>query len=53
LRILDDENGNKAWDPGHYSPVNKNLQKQPERIYNISQTLNIRANWDNVRDIVL
>ena len=53
LRILDDENGNKIWDPGHYSPVNKNLQKQPERIYNISQTLNIRANWDNIRDIVL
>ena len=53
LRILDDENGNKAWDPGHYSPVNKNLQKQPEKIYNISQSLNIKANWDNIRDIVL
>ncbi len=53
LRILDDENGNKVWDPGHYSPVNKNLQKQPEKIYNISQSLNIRANWDNIRDIVL
>ncbi|MEP7081128.1 MAG: Ig-like domain-containing protein [Ginsengibacter sp.] len=53
LRILDDENGNKAWDPGHYSPQKKNLQKQPEKIYNISQSLNIKANWDNIRDIVL
>lgn len=53
LRILDDENGNKVWDPGHYSPANKNLQKQPEKIYNISQSLNIKANWDNIRDIVL
>lgn len=53
LRILDDENGNKIWDPGHYSPINKELQKQPEKIYNISQSLNIKANWDNLRDIVL
>lgn len=53
LRILEDENGNKIWDPGHYSPVDKKLQKQPERIYNISQALNIRANWDNIRDVIL
>lgn len=48
LRILDDNNQNGVWDPGSY-----HLKKQPEKVQSISQLLNIRANWDNERDIVL
>ncbi len=46
LRVLFDENNNGYWDPGNYD---KKLQ--PEKVYSIPQTLNIRANWENERDI--
>jgi len=48
LRILEDSNKNGVWDPGNY-----HLKLQPEKAYSISQKLNIRANWDNERDIEL
>jgi uncharacterized protein (DUF2141 family) len=48
LRILDDDNQNGIWDTGNYDH-----KKQPEKVYSISQTLSIRADWDNERDIVL
>ena len=53
MRILDDINQNGVWDPGHYDPVNKALQKQPEKVFSISQLLKIRANWDNDVDVEL
>ena len=53
LRILNDMNQNGVWDPGFYSPVNKELQKQPEVVFSITQTLSVKANWDNERDIIL
>ena len=48
LRILDDSNENGIWDPGNY-----HLRRQPEKVYNIPQSVNIRANWENERDIIL
>ena len=48
LRILSDDNLNGIWDPGNYD-----LKKQPEKVYSISQTLSIKANWENERDVVL
>jgi len=48
LRILDDTNQNGIWDPGNY-----HLKKQPEKVYNIPQSLTIRGNWENERDIIL
>jgi uncharacterized protein (DUF2141 family) len=48
LRILDDANENGIWDPGNY-----HLRRQPEKVFNIPQSLNIRANWENERDIIL
>jgi hypothetical protein len=48
LRILYDDNQNTLWDAGNYA---KKLQ--PEKVYSISQKLNIRANWENERDIQL
>ena len=48
LRILDDTNENGIWDPGNYS-----LRRQPEKVYSIPQSVNIRSNWENERDIVL
>ena len=48
LRILYDDNKNGKWDPGNY-----HLKKQPEKVQSISQKINIKANWDNERDIEL
>jgi hypothetical protein len=48
LQILDDTNQNGIWDAGNYI-----LKKQPERVYRIAQTLSLKANWDNERDIIL
>ncbi|MEJ7626461.1 MAG: Ig-like domain-containing domain [Ferruginibacter sp.] len=48
IRILFDTNNNRMWDPGNY------MQKlQPEKVITLPQTLSIRANWDNERDITL
>lgn len=48
VRILDDLNRNGVWDPGNY-----HLKLQPEKVYAIPQKINIRADWDNERDIIL
>ena len=48
LRILSDDNLNGIWDPGNYD-----LKKQPEKVYSISKTLSIKANWENEIDVVL
>jgi hypothetical protein len=48
LRILEDNNQNGIWDPGNY-----HLKKQPEKVYNVPKSLNIRANWENEVDIIL
>jgi len=48
LRILYDENKNELWDTGNYSK-----KIQPEKVYSIPQKLNIKANWENERDIEL
>ena len=48
LRILEDLNKNGVWDPGNYQ-----LKLQPEKVYAIPQKINIRADWDNERDIIL
>ena len=53
IRILEDSNQNGVWDPGYYDPANIHLQKQPEKVISIPQTLNIKAGWDNERDIIL
>jgi hypothetical protein len=46
LRVLFDENNNGFWTPGSYE---KKLQ--PEKVYVIPKTLNVKANWENERDI--
>ncbi len=48
LRILEDRNKNGVWDPGNY-----HLKLQPEKVYAIPQKINIRADWENERDIIL
>jgi hypothetical protein len=48
LRILYDEDESGKWTPGNY----KN-RKQPEKVLSLPQKLNIRADWDNERDIQL
>ncbi len=48
LRILDDVNRNGVWDTGNYE-----LKKQPEKVYSFPHKINIRANWDNEKDITL
>lgn len=53
IRILEDSNENGVWDPGYYDPANMHLQKQPEKVISIPETLNIKAGWDNERDIIL
>lgn len=53
IRILEDSNQNGVWDPGFYDPANIHLQKQPERVISIPQTLNIKAGWEHERDVIL
>lgn len=53
LRLLADENGNGIWDAGHYNPAAPETQRQPERVLPIQQPMNIRAGWENERDILL
>lgn len=48
IQILEDVNKNGKWDTGNYEK-----KTQPEKVHRISQTISIRANWDNERDIVL
>jgi uncharacterized protein (DUF2141 family) len=48
LRILFDTNNNGQWDPGNYK-----LRRQPELAITLDKKLNIRADWDNERDVKL
>jgi len=48
LRILFDNNNNGKWDPGNYGQ-----KLQPERAITLDTKLNIKANWDNERDVKL
>lgn len=48
LRILFDANNNGKWDPGNYSQ-----KLQPEKAITLDTKLNIKANWDNERDVKL
>lgn len=48
VRILYDDNGNGIWDSGNFR---KN--QQPEKVVPLPQSLNIRANWENEREITL
>ncbi len=48
LRVLFDTNNNGKWDPGIYSQ-----KLQPERAITLDTKLNIKANWDNERDVKL
>ena len=48
IRILYDTNGNGIWDAGNYD-----LKKQPEIGITLPQTISVKADWDNERDIVL
>jgi hypothetical protein len=48
LRILFDDNNNGKWDPGNYTK-----KIQPERAITVDNKLNIKADWDNERDIRL
>ena len=48
LRILFDANNNGIWDPGNYTK-----KIQPEKAITLDNNLNIKANWDNERDIKL
>ena len=48
LRILFDDNNNGIWDPGNYAK-----KIQPEKAITLDASLNIKANWDNERDIKL
>ena len=41
VRVVVDTNGNGRWDTGDIL-----LQRLPERVVYIPQTLNVRANWD-------
>lgn len=53
IRILEDSNQNGKWDPGYYDPANIHLQRQPEKVISIPQVFNVKAGWDNERDVVL
>lgn len=46
IRILEDINGNEKWDPGNYEE-----RLQPEIVHRLDEEINVRANWDNERDI--
>jgi hypothetical protein len=49
LRIFDDFNGNGKWDPGNFFEG----KRQPEIVHPISQTITVKANWDNEFERVL
>ncbi len=49
LRILYDDNKNGVWDPGEFF----GKHRQPEKVQPIRNKLNVKANWDNDKDIPL
>ena len=48
VRILYDKNNNGQWDPGNYK-----LKLQPENAISLPEKINIKADWENEREIVL
>lgn len=48
IMILEDKNKNGRWDPGNY-----HLRLQPEIVHRLEEPVNIRANWENEKDITL
>jgi len=42
VSVFRDENANGRWDPGDYR-----LKRQPEKMFNFPQNINIRAYWDS------
>ena len=48
MRILYDKNNNGQWDPGNYK-----LKLQPENAISLPEKINIKADWENEREIVL
>jgi hypothetical protein len=46
--VLYDENGNGKWDAGNYEQ-----KKQPEETIAIPQKVNVRADWENERTLIL
>jgi hypothetical protein len=49
LRILDDTNNNKTWDPGQFFGV----RRQPELVTPVSRRLVVKPGMDNEFDISL
>jgi len=49
LRVFDDVNGNGKWDPGNFFGE----KRQPEIVHPISQSITVKANWDNEVERVL
>ena len=50
LKILDDTNNNGIWDTGKFS---KTIKQQPEIVKQLSDVLNIKANWENEVNIII
>lgn len=48
MRILYDTNKNGKWDPGNFT-----AKKQPEKVYNISQKLAVKENFERNIDIII
>lgn len=48
IRILYDENQNGVWDTGNYEE-----KRQPESVIALDMKLQVRADWDNEREIKL
>ncbi len=48
IRILEDTNKNGKWDAGSYD-----LKLQPEKVFAFPQKINIRADWENDKDLIL
>ena len=50
LKVLDDTNNNGIWDTGKY---NKSIKLQPEIVKQLTEVLNIKANWENELNIII
>lgn len=48
LRVIVDANANGKWDPVNYA-----LHRQPEEVFYLKKTLDVRENWDFVEQWVL
>lgn len=48
LRVIFDTNGNKKYDSGSYLK-----KQQPERVSYYPELIDVRANWDEIREFIL